>query len=211
MALRGSSRWELRRLDTGTQPFGPRGERYQTKNWCREVNLKQSANGREGPCRLLHTGCTARRSVFFTDSRRAPGERRRRQSRIWKSRKGGRGLYGNPSGGTTASASSGTASCGVSCSRDIANLEKSVSWRNRLATQARGSDPVHARSQLQTTWSATGCADAGTNSYPGSPGCGLPSVEVVSNAEDASKAGTEYTNCGANDVFRVVPKVLSSS
>jgi hypothetical protein len=80
-----------------------------------------------------------------------------------------------------------------------------------LSTQARGSDPVHARSQLQTTWSATVCTEAGTNSYPGSPGCGFPSVEVVSNAELASKAGTEYTNWGAKLVFRVVPKELSSS
>jgi len=52
---KGSSRWELRRLEAGTQPFGPRGERVIRRNWCREVNLKQSACGRERLRRLLHS------------------------------------------------------------------------------------------------------------------------------------------------------------
>jgi len=198
-------------MEAGTQPFGPRGERYQTKNGCREINLKQSACGRGRLRRPLHNW------LHSCAAQLAPVEGELYSelyallhvclpSQIWKSlsvhRR--RAAVVGPAGCTAACASSYTASrAGCGCTRDIANLERSVSWRDDAGD--RGSDPVHARSQLHTTWSAAACADAGTNSYPGSPGCGFPSVDAVSNA------GTEYTNWGAKLVFRVVPKEPSSS
>jgi len=146
---KGSSRWELRRLEAGTQPFGPRGERYQTKLVQRSESETVRIPGRD---RLLHTWLfTARRTSTFRGELYAfsctPADNR---LRIWKSplscagaaaaRTGlaarrGWGIRG--SAAARAAQPDGARSAALHCSRDIVNFEKSVSWREPAWCQHR--------------------------------------------------------------------------